>query len=130
MGRAAIPVTSARVDMAVDNNATWQDAFQFGDAADTSWTLVGQHFRLDVKTNKDDASPLITLSDVNGRIVVDDTDQRIIHFNVDDVTLRSVLLPGEYVYDLIMYDESDPPVRTKLMRGHVVVKQGVSGDDV
>lgn len=120
--------TRARVDIALENNATWQDAFQFGDTDDTTWDLTGQHFRLDIKSNKDDTTALFTCTDANGRIVVDDTVQRVIHMNVDDASIQAVFTPGEYVYDLVMFDESTPPVRVLLMGGKIAIGQGVTGD--
>lgn len=126
--RCATPITRATVDLAIQNNASWEDAFTFGTAGDTTWSLTGQDFRMDVKVSRDAPAALLTLSTVNGRIVVDDVTQRIIHFNVDDATITASLIPGTYVYDLIMYDASSPAVRTVLMGGEVCVIQGVTGD--
>lgn len=120
--------TRATVDMAIDNNATWEDAFQFGDTDDTSWDLVGQSFRMDVKTDRDSVVALLTLTTDNGRIVVDDVTQRVIHLNVDDGTIVNSLLPGKYVYDLVMYDASSPTVRVVLMGGEIRVSQGITGN--
>lgn len=120
--------TSAKVDMVITNNATWEDAFQFGVVGDTSWNLAGQNFRLDIKGNKEQIDPLLTLSSVAGTIVVDDTTQRIIHLNVRDIVLAAALVPGEYVYDLVMFDFSTPPIRVVLMEGKVRVTQGITGD--
>lgn len=120
--------TSARVDLVTPNNVTWEDAFIFGTAGDTSWSFTGQNFRLDVKGDRDDAVPLLTLSTANGEIVVDDVVQRILHLQVPDATLRAALVPGCYVYDLIMYDNSTPAVRVALLHGHLRITQGVTGD--
>jgi hypothetical protein len=119
-------VTSAHVCMEVVNNGTWEDAFQFGDADDTTWNLVGQSFILEVKANRDDAAALLTLSTANGRIVVDSTTLRVIHFLVDKATLQAALKPATYVYDLVMFDGSVPSVRVPLMHGEVKVCQGVT----
>ena len=102
-------VTSAQVDMRIGNNGTWEDAFQFGDPDDTTWTLDNQGFELDVQRNPYDAEPLLSLSTANGRIIVDDTVQRVIHFNVDAADIQASLHPGTYVYDLVMVDGSNPP---------------------
>lgn len=117
-------VTSARVDLRIDNNGTWMDAFQFGEPDDTTWTLDGQSFELDVQRTPYDAVPLLSLSTTDGRIVVDDLIQRVIHFNVDPDDIQSALRPGEYVYDLVMVDGSD--VRVPLMHGKLFVQQGVT----
>jgi hypothetical protein len=120
--------TAARVDMEISNNATWNDAFQFGVAGDTSWNFSGQNFRLDIKGNKDQSSALLTISTDLTTIVVDDITQRILHFNVQDTAIRAALVPGDYVYDLVMYDFSTPPVRVQLMSGKLKVTQGITGD--
>lgn len=121
-------VTSARVDMEIVNNATWEDAFQFGSPDDASWTLAGQTFRMDVKGSKDQAVALLTLTTANGRIVTDDVTERVVHLNVPDSVIQSTLLPGEYVFDFIMIDGSNPAIRVALMHGKVKVRQGVTGD--
>ena len=117
-------VTSARVDLRIDDNGTWQDAFQFGTPGDTSWNFDGMKFELDVKLNPYDTVPKISLSTDNGRIVTDDSSQRVLHFNVTPTDIQAALSPGAYVYDLVMVDASD--TRVPLMHGHVMVGRGVT----
>ena len=117
--------SSAIVDIITANTATFQDAFQFGLSTDT-WTLVGQNFRMEVKASRDDATSLIAFTSGAGQIVVDDTTNRIIHMNVSDTVLAAALQVGEYVYDLVMYDASSPPIRTILMQGKLFITQGVT----
>jgi hypothetical protein len=123
-GWEAHSVTSARVDLRIDNNGTWMDAFQFGEPDDTTWTLDGQTFELDVQRNPYDTVPLLSLSSSNGRIIVDDPIQRVIHFNVDPADIQVNLSPGTYVYDLVMVNGSD--IRVPLMHGSLQVTQGVT----
>src|SRR5579871_3818761 len=110
------PTTAARVDMVISNNATWQDAFQFGTVGDTTWNLVGQNFRMDVKADPQGPA-LLTLLSSAGQIVVDDTVQRIVNLNVPESSIQAALPPGVYWYDFIMFDNSSPPIRVQLMRG-------------
>lgn len=117
-------VTSARVDLQIDNNGTWMDAFQFGDPDDTTWSLDGMHFEVDVQLNRYDEVPLLSMSTENGRIIIDDSVQRVIHFDVTPADLQAALRPGIYVYDLVMVDASN--VRTPLMHGYLKVGQGVT----
>ena len=120
-------VTRATVDIVIENNATWLDAFIFGTAGDTTWSFTGQSFRLDVKGNKDETAALLSLTSGAGTIVVDDVVQRILHLNVPEATLSTALTPGEYVYELMMIDTSTPPVRVPLMGGKLIVVQGITG---
>jgi hypothetical protein len=119
-------VTSARVDLRIDDNSTWMDAFQFGEPDDTTWTLTGQSFELDVQRTPYDAVPLLHLDTAGGRIFIDDVVQRVIHFNVSPDVIQTALRPGEYVYDLVMLDGSTPPVRVALMHGSLFVSRGVT----
>lgn len=119
-------LTSARVDMEIANNATWEDAFQFGTPGDTTWSFTGMSFHMDVKANRNDTAALFTLTSAGGKIVVDDVVNRILHLNVDFVTLKAALPVGEYVYDLVMLDAGSPAVRVPLMNGEVKVLQGVT----
>jgi hypothetical protein len=112
----------------VAQNTTWQDAFQFGVTGDTSWSFTSKTFLMEVKASADDVTPKLTLSTGNGYIVVDDAVARVLHFNVPDTILAADLPVARYVYDLIMLDDATPPVRTMLMRGHVQVGLGVTGD--
>ncbi len=118
--------TAAKVDMKVYNNATWNDAFQFGTTGDTSWSFTGKTFSMDVKRDKYDDVALFSLTTGNGRIVVDDVTERVLHFLVPDADFNAILLVGEYVYDLIMIDGAS--VRTRLMHGEIHVKQGETED--
>jgi len=95
-------VTSAQVNLKISNNGTWQDAFQFGDPDDLTWTLAGQMFELDVQRNPYDAEPLLALSSSENEIVIADVIQRVIYMNVDASVIQESLSPGTYVYDLVM----------------------------
>lgn len=126
--------TAAIVEMVISDNATWDDAFQFGDEDDTTWTFDNQSFSMDVKTSSDETEVLLALTTANGRIVVDDTDLRILHFHVPDTDVQDTIpfidddgCSNSYVYDLIMTDD-DSGDRLQLMTGKVRVTHGITGD--
>lgn len=120
--------TAACVDIIASNKVTLQDAFQFDDATDTSWSFTGVTFEMEVKASRDDAAPLLTLTSGAGQIVVDDAALRILHLNVDPAALQLALPVGEYVYDLVMIETAPTPdVLTLLMQGRLVLQQGVTG---
>jgi hypothetical protein len=121
-------VTMARIDIVTPDNATWTDAFQFGIVGDTSWSFTSQNFRLDIKGNKfTQTAALLSLTSGAGQILVQDAVQRILQMNVPEATLTGALVPGEYQYDLIMFDGSVPPVRIPLMYGQFKLVHGVTG---
>lgn len=120
-------ITSAFIDIVTQTNVTWEDAFQFGVSGDTSWSFNGQAFRLDIKGNKTQTAPLLSISSNAGQIIIDDPVNRILHMNVPEALFAPALIPGEYVYDLIMYDGSTPPIRVALMHGKFTVREGVTG---
>jgi hypothetical protein len=117
-------VTAAKVDLQIANNATWMDAFQFGYPDDTTWTLVGQTFELDVQLDRYDTTPLLHISTTDSTIIIDDVVQRVIHFNVPPTSIQTSLSPGTYVYDLVMINASGQ--RVALMYGTLKVIQGVT----
>lgn len=121
------PATSAYVDFVISDNVTWTDALQFGTPGDTSWSFTGQNFRLDIKGNKDQTIPLLSITSSVGQIVVDDPVQRVLHFLVPEAALNAGLVPGHYVYDLIMFDNSVPPIRIQLCQGKFHFGVGVTG---
>jgi len=118
-------VTSANTNLAIDNNGTWSDAFQFGEDDDRTWTFNNQTFELDVQRNPYDLVPLLSLSSANGRIVVADQVLRVLYFNVAAADIQANLPPGTYVYDLVMVD-GGTLVRVPLMHGTLEVAQGVT----
>lgn len=120
-------VTAARVDIVIPDNATFEDAFQFGTAGDTSWSFTGQNFRMDVKASRDDPTFLLTITSGGGEIVVDDAVNRILHFNVPESVIQANLPVAEYQYDLVMFDTSVPPVRVVLMQGEIRITHGITG---
>ena len=124
------PSSSAHVDMVVADNATFGDALQFdppvSGVTGPAWTFTGQEFRLDLKANAESAT-LLSLLSTAGQIVVDDVTLRILHFNVPYTVISAALIPGEYIYDFIMYDASAPPVRVALAHGAFIVTDGVTG---
>ncbi len=122
-----IQATCAIVNFEVQDNGTFSDAIQFGDPDDTSWSLTGMSFKMEVKASRDDTSPLVTWTS-SSEIIVDSVSQRVIHFNVPDTVLQASLPPAEYVYDFLMIDGSVPPIRTPLMAGKFVVSRGVTED--
>lgn len=121
--------TSARVNFKISNDATWNDAIQFGALADgTEWVFpAGSTFLMEVKRNRFDTSALLSLTTANGRIVTIDATQRIIQFNVAITDILANLPPGEYVYSFILNDPiTTPAQRTQLMHGEICVGQGPS----
>lgn len=133
--------TAAAVKIITSDNETFQDAFQFdpglgcgcgcagatgAGATGPSWTL-GPNLRMDIKRNRSDTAALLSLTSAAGEIVVDDPVNRLCHFNVPENTLTTALIPGEYVYDFVQYDNSNPPIRTVLMGGIFRLTHGVSG---
>ena len=129
--------SSAYVDIDTTDNETWTDAFQFDPppygltgatgCTGPNWNFVGQNFRLDIKRRISDTDALLSLTSAAGEIVVDDVTQRILHFNVPESTLTTVLIPGNYVFDFVMLDGSTPPVRIVLMHGKFTLAHGITG---
>jgi len=147
------PPTSSRVDIGTSNNVTWIDSFQFDPPGPTGgtycspwwaagvtanqWGFTGQNFRMDIKGNKEQAAPLLSLFSPQ-MIVVDDPTNRILHTNVPEGVLTGAvtgatgasgagLIPGQYIYDFIMFDNSSPAVRVALMHGWFTVHDGITG---
>jgi hypothetical protein len=116
--------TTATEHLAVDNNSTWRDAFQFSNADDQTWNLAGCTFEMDVQRNSYDLVPLLSMSTTNGQIVIADPVQRVIYFNVSPGDIQASLKPGKYLYDLVMIEPTD--VRTLLMHGTVTIQQGIT----
>lgn len=130
--------SSAHVDINVPNNATFQEAWQFdpppgltGVTGGTGpyWNFVNKAFRLDIKANKEEDTPLLSLTSGAGQIIVDSVTLRVLHTNVPDTVLRAAMPPGRYVFDFIMIDNSaSPAIRVPLMHGEFKLTDGITGD--
>lgn len=124
------PPSSAHVKIVTAKNATFNEAYQFDAPVQgvppPTWVLY-PNFRLDVKGYLEQPAPLLSVTSAAGQIIVDDPVQRVIHFNVPETLLFPALTPGRYFYDLIMFDNSVPPIRVPLMHGEFVLTDGVTG---
>jgi hypothetical protein len=125
-----VPSSSARVDFVTSNNQTFNDAIQFdppvSGVTGPAWSLTGQAFRMDIAPNFEQ-SALLTLTSAANEIVTDDVTERIVHFNVPESVIQAALIPGDYVYDFIMFDASVPSIRVQLMHGKFTVSEGITG---
>lgn len=143
------PQSSARVDFVIANNATWNDGLQFdppcgpnGNQSEgwpwwlwgtgctggattgpTGWSFTGYGFRLDVKPNLEATGPSLSLSATAGSIVVDDYQNRVLHFNVSPTAIQDALIPGVYLYDMLMEGNG---VVVQLAHGTIKVTEGIS----
>ncbi len=121
------PPSSANVRIVTAVNATFQDAFQFDDEDVTSWDFNNKTFTMGIKRDFEDAAQLISLTSVDGTIVVDDALARILHFNVPPVVLAAAqIVVGDYIYDLLMTDFITAVV-TPIMHGDFIMTDGVTG---
>lgn len=122
---------TSRVDMVIQNNATWSDSWQFGYPDDQSWNFVGASFLLGVEMWDElkpfpnaPGVPVAEFTSAGGTITIVDVNQRILAMNVSDTLIQASLLPScSYVYDLIMVVGS---VRTPLMWGKLDVVGGIT----
>lgn len=147
--------TASSVDIVTSNNVTWEDAFQFDPpgvtgqapppywpqgATGPTWGFTGQNFRIDIKGYIDGPTALLSIDQGKPNcqaILVDDSTNRILHMNVPETTINGVtmvtgctgvgLVPGQYFYDFIMYDGSNPSIRVMLMRGKFILKAEITG---
>jgi hypothetical protein len=117
--------TSANVNIIVAKNTTFSDAFQFGSTADTTWTFSNKSFRMGLKGNFEQDNDTIVFTSDNAQIVVADAALRVIYFNVPHTTLQISLVPGIYLYDFIMIDDTTD-VRTQLMHGEFQFAEAVT----
>lgn len=145
--------SAALVDIVTGQNTTFSDAFQFDPpfitgappppyfpfgASGPTWTFAGQNFRMSIKGYLNQTGPSLVIDSLpaNGVVIqIDDSVNRILHFNVPDNVLSGTaaatgvtgpgLVPGQYIYDFFMYDGSSPPIRVPLMRGKFVLQAGV-----
>ena len=147
--------TAARVDIVTSDNVTLEDAYQFDPppmtgcapppywpcgATGPTWGFTGNFFQMDVKGNRGQTGPLLSVWGPTGgsnMIQVQDQTNRILNFNVPPKVLTGAitgttgatgigLLPGRYLYDFLMIQPGTPDIVTMLMQGTLTVQHGVT----
>jgi len=113
----------AQVNQVITNNATWQFAFQFGVPSDLSWNFDHCILFSDVKAEASDDTPLLATSSENGLLIILDLIARIIQYNVPPLVIQDQLPVGDYVYDLIMVNNTTYDTQ-QLMTGTITVIDG------
>lgn len=123
------PYSSAHVDLIAANNADFIDAIQFDPpvpgVTGPAWDLTGATFSMEVTRNKE-STPLLTITSAASEIVTDSETDRIIHFDVAQADIAAALIPGTYIYDLIMTTAESK--RVALMHGKFTVTDGITED--
>ena len=69
--------------------------------------------------------PQIQYTSSDGQIIVQDVNQRIVSTNVSPARIQQNSPPSTYIYNFLMFDNSNPPVYTLLMYGKFIVKPGI-----
>lgn len=117
--------TSANVNIIVAKNTTFSDALQFDAEEDVTWNFENKTFRMGLKGNFEQDDEVIAFTSDASEIVVADAASRVLYFNVPHTTLAAALVPGMYLYDLIMVDTTTA-VRTQLMHGEFHYAEAVT----
>jgi hypothetical protein len=117
--------TSAPVNFTVAKNTTFSDSVRFDYPTDTSWNLLNKTFRMGLKGNFEQDDETLAFTSAASEIVILDTTTRVIAFNVPHATMAAALVPGVYVYDLIMTDTSTA-AQTQLMHGNFIYADAVT----
>jgi hypothetical protein len=124
--------SSAYTDIVYSNNSTFSDAIQFdppvAGVTGPTWDLNNKTFEMEIKANHEQDTALLAITSAAGEIIVDDATSRILHFNVPMTDFSGAsIVPGTYVYDLVMLSNDATPIRTVLMHGRFIVTDGVTG---
>jgi hypothetical protein len=109
--------------MVISLNATWQDSFQIGNPADTSWNLIASSLQMKLKAHRNDLTAALAISTDDGRILIDDAVARIFSFNVSPTDLQAALVPDTYDYDLLIVTATNT---MPVMHGTVCVELGIT----
>jgi hypothetical protein len=117
--------TSSHANIIVAKNTTFSDSIRFDDPDDTSWDFINKTFRMGLKGNFEQDEETVAFTSAASEIVVLDAITRILGFNVPQATMEAALVPGVYLYDLIMTD-TITAVRTQLMHGEFHFAEAVT----
>jgi len=119
------PPSSAHCNITVAKNTTFSDAVQFILDDGSTWDFNNKTFRMGLKGNYEQSPEQLEFTSDAAEIVVADAAQRILYFNVPPATLQAALVPGVYLYDLVMTD-TVTAVRTQIMYGEFRYAEAVT----
>jgi hypothetical protein len=84
---------------------------------------VGFEARMQVRRNYNSTIPVLSLSSLNGGIILGGLNG-VIHWTVSAIEMEDLV--GEYVYDLELYDPTDSDIVIGVVRGTIVSRAEVT----
>ena len=112
-------VVGSRVDLNVTDNADWLLQLRFVDDDGVAYDMSSDSFKMDVKTDVEEATPSLELTSGGGEIDDTDADDGLLIVTIE----KAALAAGSYVYDLIRVTGS---AEEYLCGGFLAVNKGVT----
>lgn len=114
------------VNLTCDQGATFDRTIIWQTSGGVPVNLTNYGGRMDVRyASASDADLLLSLTVSNGRVSVSNASGGAFRLLISSVDTAS-LVAGEYYYDFEAYDNSSPPVVTRLIQGTFTVTAGVT----
>ena len=119
-------MAAAKINLTIDKGAKYVKTFIWKDKAKQAISLAGLSARMHIRETIDDATVIVELTTVNGKIFLEpnaETGRIDLYIGAQETDALTIT---SGVYDLELYNVSDPDDVTRLFEGVVSVVGGVT----
>jgi len=119
-------MSAARINLTIEKGARYFKTFIWRDKSKVAISLAGLSARMHIRENIDDVGFEIELTTTNGRIQLEPAAETGRIDLILGATLTDALSITSGVFDLELYNQSDPDDVNRLMEGVVSITEGVT----
>jgi len=119
-------MAAAKINLTIEKGARYFKTFIWRDKDKTPISLAGLSGRMHIRETIDDTAFVIELTTTNGRIQLENSAETGRIDLIIGATLTDALTITTGVFDLELYNQSDPDDVNRLMEGVVSIVEGVT----
>ena len=117
---------AAKINLTIEKGAKYYKTFIWRDETKTPISLAGLSARMHIRESVDDAAFVIELTTTNGRILLEAAAETGRIDLIVGATDTDALTITTGVFDLELYNQSDPDDVNRLIEGIVSITEGVT----
>jgi len=119
-------MAAAKINLTIEKGSRYFKTFIWRDSSKAAISLAGLSARMHIRETIDSTNFEIELTTTNGRIVLEDNSETGRIDLILGATLTDALTINSGVFDLELYNQSDPDDVNRLMEGVVSIVGGVT----
>ena len=119
-------MAAANINLTIEKGSKYFKTFIWRDKSKTPISLAGLSARMQIRETITDIAFEVELTTINGRIVLEDNAETGRIDLILGATITDAITINSGVFDLELYNVSDPDDVTRLMEGVVSIIEGVT----